>query len=101
MADTGINFVDHKNGYSSLYYSRATFGEPRQRMWAVLRYEKHSIVDDPGFYIKKVTNDQNELKIWAKEAVDHPNSDGQGWVSNIGDVMIVEILPTDTFYKTV
>ena len=48
MATTGINFVDHKNGYSSLYYSRATFGEPRQRMWAVLRYEKPNVVSSPG-----------------------------------------------------
>ena len=101
MADTGINIVDHNNGYSSLYYSRKVFGEPRQRMWAVMRFEKTSSSDTPGFYIKKMTNDQNELKVWAKQAIDYPSTDGQGWVSNIGDVMIVEILPTDTFYKTV
>lgn len=98
---TTITYTNHNNGYNSLYYNHSTFGEPRQRMWAVMRFEKTGASDTPGWYIKKITNDQNELKIWAKQVIDFPSTDGLGWVSNINDVMIVEIIPTDTVYKTI
>lgn len=101
MALTGVTQTDHNNGYYDLYYNHTVFGEPRQKMWAVMRFEKHNQTDDPGWYIKKITNNQNELKVWAKQCIDFPSSDGFGWVSNINDIMIVEIIPTDTVYKTV
>lgn len=99
--ESGIKYVDHNNGYYNIYYNRKTFGEPRQRIWAVMRYEKKNSSDQPGWYIIKTTNNQEELKYWAKQAVDYPSSDGMGWVSNVTDIMIVEILPTDTYYNVV
>lgn len=96
-----INMVDHNNGYYDAYYNRLTFGEPRQKIFAVLRYEKHGTSDDPGWYIKEITSDQQRLKQIAKHAIDFPASDGQGWVSNVNDIMIVEIIPTDSVIKNI
>lgn len=101
LRSSSINMVDHNNGYYDPYYNRLTFGEPRQKIFAVLRFEKHGQQDDPGWYIKEITSDQERLKKMTKHAIDFPATDGQGWVSNINDIMIVEIIPMDSVLKTI
>jgi hypothetical protein len=82
--------------YFDLYYSKSTFGEPRQKMYAVMRFEKHGQTDDPGWYFKTITQDQSEIKKIVKQSIDYPSTDGMGWVSNVNDIMIAEIIPIDS-----
>ena len=83
------------------YYRDHKYNEPRQKLFAVLRFEKHSSSDEPGWIIQIITQDQAELLKSMKKAIDFPNSDGSGWVSNKEDVMLVEIIPTDIYIKKI
>ena len=83
------------------YYAANKNNEPRQKLFAVLRYEKQGSSDSPGWIIKIITQDQRDLIDTLKKSISFPNTDGQGYVSNIEDNMIVEIIPTDVFVKKI
>lgn len=83
------------------YYAANKNNEPRQKLFAVLRYEKHSVTDEPGWIIQIMTQDQGALIDTLTKSVSFPNTDGQGYVSNMEDNMIVEIIPTDVFVKKI
>lgn len=83
------------------YYDSMKYSEPRQKLFAVMRYEKQSSSDSPGWIFKIITQDQAALLKSIKEAVGNPNSDGQGWVSNAEDCIVVEIIPSDMYIKKI
>lgn len=87
--------------YFDLYYNKKVFGEPRQKMYAIMRFEKRSVTDEAGWYFKSISQDQTELKKIAKNSIDYPATDGLGWVSNINDVMLVEIIPIDSRFMNI
>ena len=43
------------------YYAANKNNEPRQKLFAVLRYEKQGSSDSPGWIIKIITQDQRDL----------------------------------------
>lgn len=83
------------------YYAANKNNEPRQKLFAVLRYEKQNSNDQPGWIIKIITQDQRDLIDTLNESISFPNTDGEGYVSNIEDNMLVEIIPTDVFVKKI
>ena len=93
---TSTSTISHDN-----YYATNKNNEPRQKLFAVLRYEKHSVTDEPGWIIQIITQDQGVLIDTLTKSVSFPNTDGQGYVSNMEDNMIVEIIPTDVFVKKI
>lgn len=83
------------------YYDKVKYNEPRQKLFAVMRYEKAGSTDRPGWIFKIITQDQAELLNIARLSVALPNTDNQSYVSNAEDVIIVEIIPSDIWVKKI
>ncbi|MFC0903887.1 hypothetical protein ACFHWD_04175 [Clostridium sp. MT-14] len=83
------------------YYESKKHNEPRQKLFAVMRYEKANQTDQPGWIFKTITQDQSELLKTLKTSIELPNTDNQGWVSNKEDVILVELIPTDIYVKKI
>lgn len=96
MATKTTSLVSHDS-----YYESNISNEPRQKLFAVLRFEKHGNTDEPGWIFQIITQDQTALLKSMKQSIDFPNTDGQGYTTNKKDVILVELIPTDTYIQKI